>query len=97
MPPLAPAVEKALARLADALAAGAPYEGQQVVKTVSARLRARGGTSDAADLTAAGAAAQLAAGQVRERERKGRREEGGGGVRNPPSVASDRAIPPPSP
>ena len=61
---LAPAVTKALDRLAAATGAGAPYEGQQVIKTVAARLRARGARADAADLTERGAAAQLAAGQV---------------------------------
>jgi hypothetical protein len=55
-------------RLTAALADGAAYEGQQIAKTVAARLRARGGdagAADAGDLLERGAAAQLAAGQVR--------------------------------
>lgn len=63
--PLAPAVTKALDRLSAASAAGASYEAHNALKTVAARLRARGAKDDASDLTERGAAAQLAAGQVR--------------------------------
>jgi len=79
LPPPSDAVAKALTRLMSALAEGAAYEGQQIAKTVAARLRARGGdggAADAVDLLERGAEAQLGAGQVWE----GSRQQGSTGV-----------------
>lgn len=64
------AVSKALARLESALDAGSAYEGLQVAKTVSARLRSRGGKEDAADLLGRAAESLLRRKEVRTRERK---------------------------
>ena len=64
-PSLSAPVSKALARLQQALDAGAAYEGQQVAKAAAARMRSRGSKEEAADLLGRAAEAQLRAGQVR--------------------------------
>jgi len=65
---LNPAVRKAITRLEAALDAGSAYEGLQVAKTVSARLRSRGGKEDAADLLGRASEALLRRKEVRENE-----------------------------
>jgi len=87
----AKAIASALDRLRVSQANAAPYEGQQVVKTVAARLRSKGSKAEAADLVADGAVIQLAAGEVRRERGGGKRVAGASAHRPPPTIT---ALPP---